>query len=38
MIVTPMDIMIVIFLSTIAGFLMAEAITLLEIQQGDTHE
>tara|TARA_E500000318_G_scaffold104586_1_gene110707 strand:- start:155 stop:262 length:108 start_codon:yes stop_codon:yes gene_type:complete len=35
MIVTPMDIMIVIFLSTIAGFLFAEALTLLEIQQNE---
>ena len=38
MIVTPIDIMIVVFLSTIAGFLFAEALTLLEIQQGDNHE
>mgnify|MGYP001456422526 FL=1 len=35
MIVTPMDIMIVIFLSSIAGFLFAEALTLLEIQQNE---
>lgn len=35
MIVTPIDIMIVIFLSSIAGFLFAEALTLLEIQQSE---
>ena len=33
--VTPIDIMIVIFLSSIAGFMLAEALTLLEIQQND---
>jgi len=35
MIVTPMDIMIVMFLSSIAGFLFAEALALLEIQQSE---
>jgi len=35
MIVTPIDIMIIIFLSSIAGFLFAEALTLLEIQQNE---
>ena len=35
MFVTPIDIMIIIFLSSIAGFLFAEALTLLEIQQNE---
>jgi len=33
--VTPIDIMIIIFLSSIAGFMLAEALTLLEIQQSE---
>ena len=33
--VTPIDIMIIIFLSSIAGFMLAEALTLMEIQQND---
>ena len=35
MFVTPIDVMIIIFLSNIAGFLFAEALALLEIQQNE---
>ncbi len=34
--VTPIDIMIIIFLSSIAGFMLAEALTLLEVQHDET--
>jgi len=33
--VTPIDIMIIVFLSSIAGFMLAEALTLMEVDQND---
>ena len=33
--VTPIDIMTIIFLSSIAGFMLAEALTLMEVDQNE---